>query len=211
MSNPDPWAAQQAQATGATTTAPPANSAPAAGNLGGSFQDGKSQLFNTGSVAPSLLNKTHGLNTERTGVITKLPYDRQSVDYNTKRPKFWEDGNSGKGQKPVDYPVSKVTGRPNRPVMDTFLELETNYTMDAAEASAVGREGPYEGTERVFVAGGADLKALQDAIADANKRGLRIASEQDMVGKRITVKRVGQKPNESGNPSWILAIRLDAA
>lgn len=203
----DPWAAaQSASSPGNTTTAPAGES-----QLAGSYGQEESQLFNSASAFPSLFNKTHPLGTERTGIITKAPYDRQGVDFNTKSPKFWEDGNSGKGQKPVDYPVSKVTGKPNRPVMDTFLELSTNYTMTPEEASAVGREEPYEGTDRVFVAGGADLKVLRDAIGDAVKRGVPIRSGADMVGKRLTVKRVGQKPNPGANPSWVLAIRIDNA
>lgn len=201
MSDNDPWAAAQASTATATQDAPQSSS-----DLYPS-QGEESQLFSGGSVAPSLFNKLHPLGTERTGIITKAPYDRQKVDYTSKRPLFWDE----QERKPYDQPVNRVTGKPNRAVMDTFLELSTDYTMDAAEAAAVGREAPYEGNERVFVAGGRDLKKLRAAIEDANKRGIRITSGADMVGKRLRVKRVGQIPNPTGNPSWDLAIRIDNA
>ncbi len=185
----DPWAAAQA-----------GNTASQAGDdsqVIPSQQEGESQLFGGGASAPSLLNKTHGLGTMRTGIITKAPYDRQKVDYNTKKPLFWGQ------EKPKSVDEG---GDPKQPVMDTFLELSTDYVMDAAEAAATGRETPFEGSERVFVAGGHDLKALRKAVMDAG-----ITSGAAMVGKRIYVKRVAQRPNKTGNPSWVLEIKITAA
>lgn len=197
----DPWAAANAQTQGAAPVGQGDSQAFAGGG------DAESQLFSSGSVAPSLFNKTHLLGTERTGIITKAPYDRQKVDYNTKKPLFWGPA----GGKPVPEHVDSATGQPNRPVMDTFLELSTDYTMSAAEAAATGRETAFEGTERVFVAGGFDLKELRKAMGAAVAGGMKLQSGADMVGKRLTVKRVSQKANPGGNPSWILEIKLSAA
>jgi len=196
----DPWAAAQASTESQVGEAysPPA--------------DQESQLFNNTVAAPSIFNKTHSIGTERTGIITKAPYDRQDVDFNTKSPKFFlktPELRDGKLRKVGSTPVDPTTNTPNQPVMSTFLELDTTYVMDAAEAAAVGRETPYEGTDRVFVAGGADLKVLKKAIEEAATRGIRITKGADLVGLRFTAKRTGQTPNPGGNPSWVVAMRFD--
>jgi hypothetical protein len=205
MTNVDPWAAAQASTSEGESQVGAAY-APA--------EDQESQLFSNTVASPSVFNKTHGIGTERTGIITKKPYDRQDVDFNTKSPKFFlqtPELRDGKLRKVGSTPVDAATGKPNQPVMSTFLELDTEYVMDAAEAAAVGRETPYEGTDRVFVAGGADLKVLKKAIEEAGQRGIRITKGADLVGLRFTAKRTGQTPNAGGNPSWVTAMRFDKA
>lgn len=203
MTQTDPWAAAQAQTTPST---------PAAQNGGSGLAEGysspESQLFSGGGGAgPSIINKTHAVGTVRTGIIAQAPYDRQSTTMKGEL-KFWQEG----GSKPVLEPVDSRTGQPNRRVMDTVLVLDTEYAMDAAEAAALGRDTPFEGGRRSFTAGGETLKLLREAIRDANKRGVRITCDEDMVGKRFTIKRVGQKPNpHGGDPIKIHEVRIDNA
>ncbi len=196
MSEKDPWAAAQASMNSGQQAATESQAVPEV--------EQESQLFSGGAVAPSLANKTHRIGSERTGIITKAPYDKQKVDFNTKKPLFWSD--SENKPKPIDD-----GGNPQRKVMDTFIEVMTDYVMDAAEASETGREAPYEGGERVFVAGGQTLKVLRKAIETANASGVRIAKGSDLVGKRLTYRRTGQKPNPGGSPSWIEEITITNA
>lgn len=202
----DPWA------TASATPQPASNGESQISGAYSQPEDQESQLFSGGAAAPSVLNKTHGVGTERTGIVTKAPYDRQDVDFNTKSPKFFlktPEARDGKMRKVGATPVDPTTGKPNQPVKSTFLELDTEYVMNAAEATAVGRDTPYEGKDRVFVAGGADLKTLRKAIEDAGRRGIHITKGADLVGLRLTVKRTGQTPNPGGNPSWVTEMRFD--
>lgn len=198
----DPWAAAQASMNGGQVASGESQAIPE--------QEAESQLFSGGAVAPSLANKTHRIGSERTGVITKKPYDRQKVDFNSKKPLFWSD--SENKPKPVDD-----GGNPKRPVMDTYIELMTDYTMDANEASEVGRESPWEGGERIFACGGHTLKTLRKAIEVANLpkdkggQAMSIKGGADLIGKRLTYRRVGQKPNPGGSPSWIEEIVISQA
>lgn len=211
-------AAQQAQ----TQTAPPqqyqqqaqtvpAQAVPAgyvqdtAGNLTESFAGKPSQLFSGPTLPPSLLNKTHTLGTERSGVITVAPYDVQSRDFKTKRPKFWANSPMPDGSKISTNPLDHITGEKLRPVMDTVVELATNYRFDAAECAAIERDPtmPDDGA-RAFYISGNDLKQLKSEIARLG--GIR--DEAGMIGLTLTVQRVAQKPNPGGYPSWINKITL---
>ena len=170
------------------------------GNLTASFAGEQSQLFGTPVLPPSLLNKSHPLGTERSGVIAKAPYDVQARDFNTKKAKFWPAG----GGKPTFDAVDALTGERNRPVKDTVIELTTAYRFTPQECALVGRDPNSldSGARAVYVSGD-DLKQLRGEIA---RLGLR--SEQEMIGLTLTVTRVGQRPNATGNPSWINKVTL---
>lgn len=198
MTQTDPWAAADAAQNGSTSG--PASRQEAYGS-------GPSRLFGTGGGAPTLFNKSHPVGTERTGIITKAPYDQQRTKMGTGELLFWQNGEKG----PVTNPVNAATGQPNRPVLDTVIELSTEYVMDQAEAGALNRDSIYEGTDRRdFV--GKELKAFQDAIKDAVSRGIQLNSDADMVGKRLTKKRVSTKPNpHGGDPIKVHAYRIDNA
>lgn len=178
------------------------------GNLTTSYAGEQSQLFGGPVLPPSLLNKTHGLGTERTGTIKEAPHDVQARDFNSKLPKYYlktpEVNASGRLVKVGTTAVDPTTGEKNDPVKDTVIVLETAYRFDAAETAAVGRDAnmPDDGT-RAFYASGDDLKQLR---AEIRKLGLR--NEEEMVGLTFTVKRTGQKPNPGGNPSWITQVTL---
>lgn len=193
----DVWADADAASQGSTGTRQDAYSTPAAG---------PSRLFGAEGGAPSLFNKSHPVGTERTGIITKAPYDQQRTKMGSGEPLFWQPGN-----KLGTDAVNPTTGQPNRPVHDTIVEVETDYAMDAQEAGLLNRDEPYEGGDRrVFV--GKEIKAFKDAIKDAVKRGVQLTSDEDMVGKRLTQKRVSTKPNpHGGDPIKVHTFRIDNA
>lgn len=209
----DPWAA----ASVAPAQAAPAQSAPQdamAGAYGGS--NGSTLLFSQGASAPSLFNRTHLLGTERTGIITGTE-DKQDQDFNAKAPKYWSTSKVGGPKRNHAITLDAIdepTGQPNRPVMVTHISLDTDYRITEAECVSTNRDVAYVGQDagkRVDVIGGFDYKPFAEAIADAKARGIVLNSSADLVGKRFTKKRVAQKPNPGGYPSWINAYRIDNA
>jgi len=212
MSN-DPWAA----ASAAPTPPAPEQSAPQdamAGAFGGAA--GGSLLFSSGATAPALFNKTHPLGSERTGIITGMD-DKQDQDFNTKTPKYWSLSKVGgeKRDKAITTDaIDQPTGKPNRPVMVTHISLDTGYRITEAECISTGRDVAYVGQDegkRIEVVGGFDYAEFAKAMTEARARGINLASPADLIGKRLTKKRVGQKPNPGGNPSWVNAYRIDNA
>jgi hypothetical protein len=201
MGQPNAFAAAAAKASQPATAS---YAADISGNLTESFAGEQSQLFGGPVLPPSLMNKTHGLGTERTGKISVAPYDVQSRDFKTKKPKFWSNSPMPDGKKVTTEPLDHVTGEKLRPVKDTVIVLETPYRFEQAECVAIERDPnmPDDGA-RAFYASGDDLKQLRAEI-----RRLGLHSEQEMIGLTLTVKRVGQKPNPGGNPSWVNKITL---
>lgn len=213
----DPWAAAQAT--------PGAPAAPAVGqeqggqggqsSLAGSYAPapaGPSRLFQQGSVAPSLFNKTHFLGTERTGIITKAPYDKHDQDFNAKLPKYWSTSKVN-GKAFTTDPIDGPTGEKNRPVMVTHIEMDTSYRMDQNECLAVGRDAAFaqqDDGKRIYVVGNKwEYKAFRDAIERAIAAGIPLASDEDLVGLRLTSRRSRQQPNPGGNASWDPDIKLE--
>lgn len=212
----DPWSA--ATAAPAQTVPAPEAGQQGAGGMSSAFsgREGGSALFDRGTVAPSLFNKTHSLGTSRSGIIVKMD-DVQDRDFNAKLPKYWSLSKCGGPQRNSAVTTDAIdppTGQKNEPVIVTHITLSTEYRMDAAECVAIGRSTEFVGEDdgtRVDVVGGFDYKPFKEAIADAVGRGLSIRGPKDLIGKRLTRTRVGQKPNPGGNPSWINAFRLDNA
>lgn len=207
----DPWAAAGAapaseggnSETGGSGLLPPA----AAPGMGGGA------LFGGGGKSlPSLFNKTHFAGTERTGIITDIKdvHSRELIKgddgkFSSGGLKYWEDGNSGKGVRPVTYPVSKVTGKQNRPVMDTHFLLATEYRMTEQEAGAVQRSADFANEDdggRAFVVplGSPPMRAAIEAYnASPEGKADPIAKPEDLLTKRLTAKRLanpGEKRNE---------------
>lgn len=167
-----------------------------ASDLADSYADEPSGLFGGGEGAgPSLLNKTHPVGTSRTGIVTKPPTSRHSTTVKGE-PKYWQEGSN----KPVTDAVNPITGKPNRPVKDTVIALDTEYEMTADEAMALNREEPYAGTNRSITLSGDKLKAFKKAMFayNAANPAAPLTSDRDLVGKRITETRVAQKPNPNG-------------
>lgn len=222
----DPWAAASVatapqQATQATS---PAGDAGQGGALAGAFAPSGTgtALFNQGSLAPSLFNKTHFVGTVRKGKITKAPYEQHSIDrFGGNLPKYWSlskvGGEKKNGAVTTDA-IDGPTGKPNRPVMDVMVDLETEYgPLSEVECGAVGREYPAQAgdAKRVFVISGKDaLDKFRKAIAAFNAQmattpgGHLLKSEEDLVGLYLTVKRAGQVPNSAGTKSWVHEILI---
>ncbi len=196
----DPWAAAATQTAGQNgnggtdSQVIPEQPAQSQG-LGGGV------LFNGGGRSiPSLFNKSHQMGTVRTGTITdikdvhsrELIRDDKTGALTTGGLKYWEDGNSGKGVKPVTWPVSKVTGKQNRPVMDTHIQLSTEYRMDESECRVIQRDPAFvkeDNGDRAYVVN--DIKGFQAAIAEYNKEnpGSPITKAEDLLQRTLTVKR----------------------
>lgn len=216
----DPWAAGAVQTAQQPAQQPQGASGQngQGGALAGAFASGQggTALFQQGGLAPSLFNKTHFLGTERKGKITKAPYEQQSRDFNSKLPKYWSLSKVGgeKRDKAVTTDaIDGPTGKPNRPVMDVMVELDTEYgPLSQQECGAVGREYPGQAGDgkRVFAVSGKDsLDKFRKAIATFNAQNPgALKSEDDLVGLTLTVKRSGQIPNQGGNASWVHEITL---
>jgi hypothetical protein len=228
----DPWAA----ASVATQAAPTHNSQGqiTSGNLSGSFASKGSSLFNggNGNFYPALFNKTHAPGTEFSGIILTPPRDVQSMSFPRKDgdprlPQYWvTDPATGK-RVPGTTAVDPITHKPNDPVQDLLIELQTNVRFDAATLAAIGRDATYEddgkrawqinGKKRPagHVAGQPTnaMRAVLDAIEAFNNAGSakKITDEESMVGLRLTARRVERiQPGVSTSP-WLYIAKLEVA
>lgn len=208
----DPWAAAAARHDDPMTNGdtPTSASQPAQGGQGalaGAFAGGGNRLFNAGSVAPSLFNKTHGVGTALTGIVTDIQ-DRQDVDFDSKAPKFFSRSKVN-GKAVTTNPIDGPTGEKNEPVMTTHITLKTDYKMTPQECDAVNRShdfiGQDDGTRVLVVGGKQPTKAFFDAIQVANGAGLGLTGYDSLKGKRIFAKRAGQEPIPGrANKSWVM-------
>lgn len=209
---------QQGQAAYAGQYQAPAQSqqyAQPAGNLADAYasEPAKSQLFDGRVRRLSLFNKLHTLGSERSGIITAAPEDKHDKDNDTQALKYWPTTRVDGSAKPVFDPIDRATGQPNRPVMSTHVEMDTDYRVTRDEWGVIGRsmddfrEGEDDGA-RVFVASGDSLSAMRKAMQAANRNGIKITGPEDLIGLRLTAKRAGQKPNRVGQPSWVWEITL---
>lgn len=208
----DPWAAAQV----AQPAQPEAQAGQQGSSLAGNYaqpEPGPSRLFAPAGAAPSLFNKTHYLGTERTGIITKAPFDQQQQDFNEKKPKYWSTSKVG-GKAFTTDPKDAPTGQDNRPALGTHIELATDYRMTVQEIQAVGgnRDVSFANTDdgkRVYVASNKyEYDAFRKAISAAIAAGIPITKDEDLIDLRLTVKRARQQPNPGGNPSWDPDISL---
>ena len=146
--------------------------------------EGSSSIFG-GEKLPSIFNKFVMPNTERSGIITKLPVDKQSRDVDGK-PKFWDD-NAPEGKQVVTY----NTGNP---LNDTVFVLQTEYRFTEQEIAdqRLDRMDVQDdkGIRGIYASG--DLKkAIQRAIREA---GIRRSNQRDLIGMRLTVNRGTKVP-----------------
>ncbi len=178
-----------------------ASAAPAASQAGQGVmpQDGSGlgggALFGGGRSNPSLFNRTHPAATVRGGVIKDIK-DVHSRQHQREGGglKYWPNGKTGKGTEPTTDAVGQ-DGKPNRPVMDVHVILDTEYRLSKDECDILSRDFAAEqsaddGT-RVFVV--QDTRGFGEAIADWNKSNTGtagIGSPADLIGKRLEVKRL---------------------
>lgn len=209
----DPWAAAQVQQPAQPETG---QGGQQGSSLAGNYtqpEAGPSRLFAPAGAAPSLFNKTHPLGTERTGIITKAPFDQQQQDFNEKKPKYWSTSKVG-GKAFTTDPIDAPTGQPNRKAMGTHIEMSTDYRMTPQEITAVGgnRDVSFANTDdgkRVYVASNKyEYEAFRKAMAAAIAAGIPLTEDEDLVSLRLTVKRARQQSNPGGNPSWDPDISL---
>lgn len=137
-----------------------------------------------GEKLPSLWNKTHGVGTERTGIILQPPKDIPSFMYKAGggrgAAKYWLDG------KPTDKSVHPTTGVALDRVYDTLFVLQTDYRLTPEEL--LKSEMDEDDGKRGWFAGGEDLKAIKAAIRSAG-----VKNREALVGMRLTGTRTGQK------------------
>lgn len=227
MTQNDPWAAA-AMPQGNPAAAPASQqNHTESDSLAGAYDTAPAAdsalLFggNEGAAMPSLFNKTHFMGSERTGIIAKAPYDKQDTDFGTKDLKYWNDGKTPDGEGKVKattiHASDPRTGKSNRPVMACHVELTTDYRQTLDEWIALERPAEDfdpsrdEGNRDFVLSTKLALDAFREAIKAANARGLAIRGSEDLVGKRLTAKRAGKKPNATGNASWIWEVRIDKA
>jgi hypothetical protein len=196
---------QAAQQAAPQSPAPAQQPAAEASNLAGSFAGPSSQLFGGVNLPPVPAEQVPPVGDGAHRHHHAAPYDVHSRDFNSKKAKYWPESPLPDGKKISFEPLDHITGQPLRKVLDTVIELATDYRFDAAESAALARDPnlPDDGS-RAFYVSGDDLKQIRREIARLGG----IQDEKGMIGLRLTVKRVGQKPNQGANPSWINTVTL---
>lgn len=142
--------------------------------------EGYDPLFGGGQSRPSIFTKVNGIGDKVSGIISEVPFDRQSrfmdEDENG-RPiagglKFWDEAN-----KPSEVAVGPG-GKERKPVMDTVIPLSTSLR----------DRGTDDDGERAWYLGGKPaLDAFRKAIQAAG-----ISSRQQLKGMRLTAWRTGK-------------------
>lgn len=144
--------------------------------------DGYDSLFGGGRLI-SLFDKTHGVGTERHGVITEAPKPKQSRFYSAAGNgalKYWGDDN-----RPTEEQFDRK-GEPRKPVMDEVFVLQTDYQLSPAELKKKELDED-DGLRGVF-AGGDQLRAIKQAIRKA-----KVKNREALVGMTLSLTRTGQK------------------
>ncbi len=202
----DVWAAAQAEMNNGNGASVSQGGESSIGNAipnGGESSLGGAALFGGGKSTPSLFNKSHRAGTERTGVI----YDIKDVHSRTHRDqgaqlRYWQEGESA----PVTNAVNPKTNEQNRKVMDVFIMMNTSYRMDAGECAMTGRDPAFGSEDDGTRAWVADIAAVKEALK-RDAASLGITGPADLIGKRITVKRLTE-PGVKGQ-AW--AVKFSAA
>ena len=139
-----------------------------------------------GEKLPSLFDKTHGDGTSRTGIITKVPEDRQSRFYKAGGKgalKYW-----GPAGKPTDQPVDK-NGKENKPCMDTVFVLSTEYRLNEHELA--DKEMDEDSGNRGVFASGAMKTAVVRVFRGTVDTSVRFAASKMSIAPLL--------PEESGD------------
>lgn len=142
-------------------------------------REGYDPLFG-GESWPSLFIKTDAPGTTKTGVVSDVPFSKQSRfftrDGSLGALKFWGDDN-----KPTEQ-TTDAAGRPRRPVMDEVFPLQTEYRDR-------GKDGQPDSGKRGFYIGN---KYAMDAVKKAI-RAAGVSSRDQLKGKTMTVTRSGEE------------------
>ena len=162
----------------AAAKASPAPAQPARDPLTGN-QEGYDPLFG-GKSLPSLFVKTDAPGTTKTGIVSDVPFRKQSRFYmrdgSLGALKFWGDDN-----KPTEQ-ATDASGQARRPVEDEVWPLTTEYRDR-------GKDGQADSGDRAFYAGN---KYAMDALIKA-VRAAGISSREQIKGMRLTIVRKGEE------------------
>lgn len=221
MTQPDPWAASAAQPA-ATTQADTASS------LAGDYAPEppkQSSLFGpTIETLPSLFTLQHAPGTEIKGKILSEPRDVHSTCHPTQSPdkksrlkQYWVTDPTTQKRVPGLAPVDPQTGKPNDPVMNLVISLQTDQRDPQIEGDDGRRSWFIQGSAKppkghVLGAPVTSSKlAILDALKLAAQAGVGITSDQDMIGKFLTVRRIErEQPGVQTSPwKWQARITRD--
>jgi hypothetical protein len=226
----DPWAA--ASATPAPTATRTYSSAAEYGqspDAGSSLSEGyapepakQSSLFgNNIETLPSLFTLTHAPGTEIKGKILTAPRDVHSTCHPSQAPdkvsrlkQYWvTDPNTGK-RTPGLNPIDPRTGKPNDPVMNLVVSMQTDERDPQIEGD--------DGRRSWFVSGSAKAprghktgdpvasarRALLDALQLANAGGVSITKDEDLIDLTLSVRRVEREQPGVTTSSWKWQARI---
>ncbi len=142
-------------------------------------QEGYDPLFG-GKSLPSLFVKTHAPGASKTGIVSDVPFRKQSRFYTRDGSigalKFWGDDN-----KPTEQSTD-AAGKARRPVEDEVWPLTTEYRDRS-------KDGQPDSGDRAFYAGN---KYAMDALIKA-VRAAGISSREQIKGMRLTIVRKGEE------------------
>lgn len=234
MSN-DPWAAAAAGPATSPAGTREHNSAaaygqpnPDASSLGDAYApepEAQSSLFGpTLETLPSLFTLSHAPGTKIKGKIFAKPRDVQSTCHPSQSPdkqsrlkQYWvTDPSTGK-RSPGLAAVDPLTGKPNDPVKNLVISMETGERDPQIEGDDGRRSWFVSGTVKApkgHVVGEPVMSsrlALMDAIKLANSSGISITSDASMVGKVIEVHRVRREQPNVSTSSWFWQARIAAS
>lgn len=230
MTQPDPWAASAAQpaSTREHSTASAYGQPDAASSLASDYAPEppkQSSLFGpTIETLPSLFTLQHAPGTEIKGKILAAPRDVQSTCHPNQSPdgksrlkQYWVTNPATGTRKPGLEPVDLRTGKPNDPVMNLVISMQTDERDPQIEGDDGRRSWFIQGSAKppkghVIGAPVASSKlAIMDALKLAAQSGVSITSDQDMIGKFISVRRVErEQPGVQTSPwKWQARITRD--
>lgn len=231
MTQPDPWAASAAQPAAGTrehSTASAYGQPDTASSLAGDYAPEppkQSSLFGpTIETLPSLFTLQHAPGTEIRGVILSEPRDVHSTCHPTQSPdkksrlkQYWVTDPTTQKRVPGLAPVDPQTGKPNDPVMNLVISLQTDQRDPQIEGDDGRRSWFIQGSAKppkghVLGAPVASSKlAIMDALKLAAQSGVGITSDQDMIGKSLTVRRIErEQPGVQTSPwKWQARITRD--
>ncbi len=202
--------------------------APGASSLSDGYapeQSKQSSLFGqTIETLPSLFTLSHAPGTRIKGRILAAPRDVQSTCHPSQAPdktsrlkQYWVTDAATGRRIPGLLAVDPVTGKPNDPVMNLVISMQT----EERDATIEGDDG----RRSWFVSGSAKpprghrvgdpvlsaRRAVLDALQLATAAGLSITSDQDLVGKFIEVHRPARENPALSTSPWFWQARITAS
>lgn len=219
----DPWASVGSAQTAPAPTAPQTDAA--ASSLGGSYAsepEAQSSLFAPRQESyPILFNASHAPGTRIKGKVFAKPKNVQATCHpnhpdsgGQRRKMWWNEGPSGPRPGLIEF--DPQTRDRNRPVENLVISMETDQRDPKIEGDTGKRSWftPANATPPPGHVTGQPvanaLIAVQDALKLAAQAGLRIASDEAMIGKHLEVCRVEREQPGVNTSSWLWQARITA-